>query len=150
MWLHPPPAISYEFQLALNWLRVTGPTPDGIAAYNHWLSQGCPDLDAITPRSVPPAASNFSYVPEVMHILYWDNELRDFMDVRSAASLPRLDREPSPPGSLLAAMVNNFEQQLLHRMAVILQERRRLNNKIVLLLEAVELCNSILDICFRI
>ena len=85
-----------------------------------------------------------------MQILFWDNELRDFMAVRSALSDSLLYRQPSVHGSLLEGMINNFEDQLLHRTGVIFQERKRLMNQTLLLLDAVALCDSILDTCFDI
>jgi hypothetical protein len=148
-WRHPPPTLSYEILLALTWLRLTSPTAHSITAYRRWVSQGCPEEPIVsTPFSAFPCTS--SYTPEAMQILFWDNELRDFMDVRSALSDSLLHREPSVHGSILAGMIDNFEDQLLHRTGVILQERKRLMNKTLLLLDAVALCDSILDTCFDI
>jgi hypothetical protein len=148
-WRHPPPTISYEVLLALTWLRLISPTSHSIAAYRRWVAQGCPDEPTFSPH-IPAFSPTSSYTPEAMHILFWDTELRDFMDVRSAVSDSLLDMEPSVHGSLLDGMIDNFENQLLHRMGVILQERRRYINKTLLLLEAVALCDSILDTCFDI
>lgn len=70
------------------------------------------------------------------------------MDVRQAAtSFPTTGE--SVGHSLLQNMINNFEDQLIQRMAAILLERRRLTRRISLLTEALILSESIIESCYN-
>lgn len=85
--LRPPTSIDHEFLLANIWLRLSGPTPAGMASYRSWVAQGCPqEADSEITPLIPDYACESAFATSVMGLLYWDGEMREFMDVRQAAS----------------------------------------------------------------
>ena len=144
--LRPPPSVNYECLLTNTWLRLSGPTREGMASYRSWVAQGCPDVVEINPI-IPDYAFESAFATSVMGLLCWDGEMREFMDVRQAASsFPTTGVLVGH--SILQDMINNFEDQLTQRMAAILLERKRLTRKISLLTEALTLSQSIIDTCY--
>jgi hypothetical protein len=115
-----------------------------MSLYRSWVTAGCPWL-SIDP---PDPALEATFPSNIMGLLTWDSQLRDYMDVRQAAtSFPRTGESVAHP--ILQNMIDNFEDQLIQRMAAILLERKRLARRISLLTEALVLSESIIDSCYN-
>jgi hypothetical protein len=144
-WLRPPSAFCYEYLFALTWLRLSAPTPEGISLYRNWVAAGCP-TQSPTP-SVPHSAFQSAQTPHDIGPLFWDKETINFMNVRYFATDSFPTEAQSVQQSVVGHMVNNFEDQLLHRTGELFQEQKRSMTRISLLLEAVALCESLVEIC---